>query len=184
MLRLRAGGRRAACCGSQLGSGGQADGPGYGAGDGGHLVRRACTVAERQHRRRPHALFASETQQSAEPPPPQGRSTPLTLHSHLVSKARPCLPYLSAHVAPTSRWGDKEYPDSVVLGIGKNVPSKFYGVTSGLALGIGLYCIAQSNLLNILSGSSVNGFYVFGSLLVPYSWGLHVASWIQKQNGK
>ena len=106
------------------------------------------------------------------------------MHSHLVSKARPCLPYLSAHVAPTSRWGDKEYPDSVVLGIGKNVPSKFYGVTSGLALGIGLYCIAQSNLLNILSGSSVNGFYVFGSLLVPYSWGLHVASWIQKQNGK
>ena len=30
----------------------------------------------------------------------------------------------------------------------------------------------------------VNGFYVAGSLLVPYSWGLHVASWIQKQNGK
>ena len=71
-----------------------------------------------------------------------------------------------------------------MLGIGKNVPSKFYGVTSGLALGIGLYCVAQSNLLNILSGSTVNGFYVFGSLLVPYSWGLHVASWIQKQNGK
>ena len=140
---------------------------------------------ERQHRRRPHALFASETQQSAEPPPTsRGTARPSTLHSHLVSKARPCLPYLSAHVAPTSRWGDKEYPDSVVLGIGKNVPSKFYGVTSGLALGIGLYCIAQSNLLNILSGSTVNGFYVFGALLVPYSWGLHVASWIQKQNGK
>lgn len=71
-----------------------------------------------------------------------------------------------------------------MLGIGKNVPSKFYGVTSGLALGLGLYCIAQSNLLNILSGSTVNGFYVAGALLVPYSWGLHVASWIQKQNGK
>merc|ERR1719311_1600545 len=66
-------------------------------------------------------------------------------------------------------WGDKEYPDSVVLGIGKNVPSKVFGVTSGLALGIGLYCVAQSNLLNILSGSTVNGFYVAGSLLVPYS---------------
>ena len=78
------------------------------------------------------------------------------------------------------RWGDKEYPDSVVIGIGKNV----FGVTSGLALGIGLYCVAQSNLLNILSGSTVNGFYVAGSLLVPYSWGLHVASWIHKQNGK
>ena len=44
--------------------------------------------------------------------------------------------------------------------------------------------VAQSNLLNILSGSTVNGFYVAGALLIPYSWGLHVASWIQKQNGK
>ena len=42
-----------------------------------------------------------------------------------------------------------------MLGIGKNVPSKVFGVTSGLALGIGLYCVAQSNLLNILSGSTV-----------------------------
>merc|ERR1719313_1323918 len=80
-------------------------------------------------------------------------------------------------------WGDKDYPPSRVLGIGRNVPSLFYGVTSGLAFGIGAYCIAQSNLLNILSGSTVNGWYVAGSLLVPYSWGLHVACWIQKKNG-
>ena len=139
---------------------------------------------ERQHRRRPHALFASETQQSAEPPPTPGaqHAPPPCTATWSPKRDRVC--HLSAHVAPTSRWGDKEYPDSVVLGIGKNVPSKFYGVTSGLALGIGLYCVAQSNLLNILSGSTVNGFYVFGALLVPYSWGLHVASWIQKQNGK
>jgi len=39
-------------------------------------------------------------------------------------------------------WGDKEYPPSKVLGIGRNVGSKFYGITSGLALGIGIYCIA------------------------------------------
>jgi len=81
-------------------------------------------------------------------------------------------------------WGDKDYPPSKVLGIGRNVGSKFYGITSGLAFGIGIYCIAQSNLLNTLSGSTVNGWYVAGALLVPYSWGLHVASWIQKQNGK
>jgi hypothetical protein len=81
-------------------------------------------------------------------------------------------------------WGDKEYPPSIVLGIGKNVPSGVFGVTSLLAFSIGVYCVAQSNLLNILSGSTVNGWYVAGSLLVPYSWGLHVASWIQKQNGK
>jgi len=81
-------------------------------------------------------------------------------------------------------WGDKDYPDSVVLGIGKNVPSAVYGPASAVALAIGLYCVAQSNLLNILSGSTINGWYVAGSLMVPYSWGLHVACWIQKQNGK
>jgi|Transcript_58322 hypothetical protein len=81
-------------------------------------------------------------------------------------------------------WGDKEYPDSIVLGIGKNVPSVVYGPTSFFALVLGMYCVAQSNLLNILSGSTINAWYVLGSLLVPYSWGLHVACWIQKQNGK
>jgi hypothetical protein len=82
-------------------------------------------------------------------------------------------------------WGDKEYPPSAVLGIGRDVPSLVYGISSGLALFIGCYCVAQSNLLNILSGSTVNGFLVFGAMILPiYSWGLHVASWIQKQNGK
>merc|ERR1719183_2292225 len=55
-------------------------------------------------------------------------------------------------------WGDKEYPDSVVLGIGKDVPSAVFGITSVIALSVGSYCVAQSNLLNILSGSTVNGF--------------------------
>eukprot|EP00965_Chrysotila_dentata_P188002 6172467-Pleurochrysis_carterae.AAC.2 len=81
-------------------------------------------------------------------------------------------------------WGDKDYPDSIVLGIGKGVPSIVYSVSSLIALALGSYCVAESNLLNILSGSTVNGFYVVGAVLVPYSWGLHVAAWIQKQNGK
>jgi len=81
-------------------------------------------------------------------------------------------------------WGDKEFPPSKVLGIGKDVPSLVFGISSGIALGLGCWCVAQSNLLNILSGSTINGWLVLGSLLVPYSWGLHVASWIQKQNGK
>jgi len=81
-------------------------------------------------------------------------------------------------------WGEKDYPPSEVLGIGKDVPSIVFGVSSAVCLGVGCYCIAQSNLLNILSGSTVNGFYVAGALLVPYSWGLHVACWIQRQNLK
>ena len=85
--------------------------------------------------------------------------------------------------SPAVWWGDKEYPPSKVLGIGRDVPSLVYGISSGIVLFIGCYCVAQSNLLNILSGSTVNGWYVFGSLGVIYSWGLHVASWIQKQNG-
>ena len=93
-------------------------------------------------------------------------------------------PIVAELEAQDTWWGDKDYPPSIVLGIGKDVPSNVFGITSGLALFIGVYCVAQSNLLNILSGSTVNGWYVAGSLLVPYSWGLHVASWIQKQNGK
>ena len=81
--------------------------------------------------------------------------------------------------------GDKEYPPSTVLGIGKGVSSGVFGVTSGIALFIGLYCVAQSNLLNILSGSNINGWRTAGAMILPiYSWGLHVAAWIQKQNGK
>ena len=35
-------------------------------------------------------------------------------------------------------WGDKEYPPSAVLGIGRDVPSLVYGISSGLVLFIGL----------------------------------------------
>merc|ERR1719183_1960932 len=81
-------------------------------------------------------------------------------------------------------WGDKDYPPSAVLGIGRDVPSLVFGISSGIALFIGLSCIAESNLLNILSGSNINGWRTAGALVLPiYSWGLHVACWIQRQNG-
>jgi len=93
-----------------------------------------------------------------------------------------------AYTEPTPQdlwWGDKEYPPSEVLGIGKDVPSLVFGISSGIALAIGLTCVAESNLLNILSGSNINGWRTAGAMVLPiYSWGLHVACWIQKQNGK
>ena len=114
---------------------------------------------------------------------PAGSIRPAVALRAAAARAAPVV----AYTEPTPQdlwWGDKEYPPSEVLGIGKDVPSLVFGISSGIALFIGMWCVAESNLLNILSGSTVNGWYVAGSLLVPYSWGLHVASWIQKQNGK
>lgn len=112
---------------------------------------------------------------------PAGALRPAVARRAAISPVRPAPTMLETQ---DTWWGDKDYPDSIVLGIGKDVPSVLYSITSLIALALGCYCIAQSNLLNILSGSTVNGFYVCGAALVPYSWGLHVAAWIQKQNGK
>ena len=51
-------------------------------------------------------------------------------------------------------------------------------------LGVGLYCIGESNVFHQLSETTVNPSYIVGAQLVPISWGMHVAAWIQKQNKK
>jgi hypothetical protein len=53
-----------------------------------------------------------------------------------------------------------------------------------LALVIGTYSIHESNIFNQLTETSISPVNVLGSLLVPISWGMHVAAWIQKKNGK
>lgn len=75
-------------------------------------------------------------------------------------------------------WEDK--PSSAVLGIGEKIPSVVFGPLSLLALAAGTYSVHESNIFNQLSATSLNPLYVIGSLLVPISWGLHVAAWIQK----
>jgi hypothetical protein len=82
-----------------------------------------------------------------------------------------------------SYWEDG-IPPSSVLGVGAKVPSSLFGVGSLLALGAGLYCIGESNVFHQLSYSNVNPYYIVGAQLVPISWGMHVAAWIQKQNKK
>jgi len=75
-------------------------------------------------------------------------------------------------------------PPSSVLGVGEKIPSALFGPLSLVALVAGTYCVHESNIFGVLSATSVNPQYVLGSLLVPISWGMHVAAWIQKQNGK
>lgn len=64
------------------------------------------------------------------------------------------------------------------------IPSSVFGPLSALALVAGTYCIHESNIFHQLSSTTINPAYVLGSLLVPISWGAHVAAWIQKENGK
>jgi hypothetical protein len=77
-----------------------------------------------------------------------------------------------------------EAPPSSVLGVGEKIPSTLFGPLSLVALVAGTFFVHESNIFNQLSSTSVNPQYVVGSLLVPISWGMHVAAWIQKKNGK
>jgi hypothetical protein len=80
-------------------------------------------------------------------------------------------------------WEGKAPPSSV-LGLGDKIPSFVYGPLSLVAFAVGTYCIHESNILNQVTVNTIHPEYVLGSTLVPISWGMHVAAWIQKQNGK
>mmetsp|Transcript_23706 Transcript_23706/g.23907 ORF Transcript_23706/g.23907 Transcript_23706/m.23907 type:complete len:121 (-) Transcript_23706:66-428(-) len=84
--------------------------------------------------------------------------------------------------AESTYWEDK--PPSSVLGIGASIPSAVFGPLSIVAFIAGTYCIHESNIFNQITPTSINAVYIAGSALVPISWGMHVAAWIQKQNGK
>jgi hypothetical protein len=73
-------------------------------------------------------------------------------------------------------------PPSSVLGIGKSIPSSVFGPLSLIAFVVGTYCVHESNIFHSLSATTVNPQFVLGAQLVPISWGLHVAAWIQKKN--
>jgi hypothetical protein len=75
-------------------------------------------------------------------------------------------------------------PPSSVLGVGEKIPSSIFGPMSLVALMVGTYCVHESNIFGQLSDTSVYPSYIIGAQLVPISWGMHVAAWIQKQNGK
>ena len=85
---------------------------------------------------------------------------------------------------PGPTYWEGKAPPSSVLGVGEKIPSGLFGPLSLVALVAGTACVHESNIFNQLSSTTVNPQYIVGSLLVPISWGMHVAAWIQKQNGK
>eukprot|EP01041_Mallomonas_annulata_P005031 gene5031-10076_t len=97
---------------------------------------------------------------------------------------RMSLPFYIADtsLAESTYWEGK--PPSSVLGVGKSIPSAVFGPLSIVAFILGTYCIHESNIFNQVTVTTINPAYILGSTLVPISWGMHVAAWIQKENGK
>jgi len=83
-----------------------------------------------------------------------------------------------------------EYPPSKVLGpILSKMPSGLLGLLSAASLGACVYSCIQSGVLQhepnaLQDGSWVKWYYVLMGFGGPIAWGLHVASWIQRENGK
>ena len=82
--------------------------------------------------------------------------------------------------APGPSYWEGKAPSSSVLGVGEKIPSAVFGPLSLVALLAGTYCIHESNIFHQLTVTTLNPAYIVGSLLVPISWGMHVAAWIQK----
>uniref|UniRef100_A0A7S2E330 Uncharacterized protein n=1 Tax=Helicotheca tamesis TaxID=374047 RepID=A0A7S2E330_9STRA len=95
----------------------------------------------------------------------------------------------SLAMAEDMSW-EGEYPPSKVLGpIMSKMPSGLLGLISLALLGVCGFSIAQSSVLQqvdgaVSDGSWVKWYYVLGSFMGPLAWGTHVASWIQRKNGK
>ncbi|CAM9528393.1 unnamed protein product [Phaeothamnion confervicola] len=90
------------------------------------------------------------------------------------------------HVAyyDSTYWEGKAPPSKVLGPVVSKVPGPALGILSLVAFSVGTYCVHESNIFHSLTADTVYPQYVIGSLLTPVSWGLHVAAWIQKQNGK
>mmetsp|Transcript_41822 Transcript_41822/g.82264 ORF Transcript_41822/g.82264 Transcript_41822/m.82264 type:complete len:116 (-) Transcript_41822:250-597(-) len=85
-------------------------------------------------------------------------------------------------MAEDSTYWEGGAPPSKVLGpfLSKQSSSTL-GVASLLFLAIGCYSCVTNDIFNL---PVVKPELVLGANLTPIAWGLHVASWIQKQNGK
>lgn len=123
---------------------------------------------------------------------------PVSTTSHLPStsvtftpkrNAQPTFTIAPLAMAEDMSWEGEEYPPSKVLGpIMSKMPS---GLLGGLSLLCAIACVAslagsgalQQEAGAMSSGTWVKWYFILGSFGGPFAWGLHVASWIQRQNG-
>ena len=95
----------------------------------------------------------------------------------------------TALFAEDTYW-EGEYPPSKVLGpIMSKMPSGVLGVLSLCFLSLCAVSVYESGLLVREPGALENGSWVHWDLVLgsfggPLAWGTHVASWIQRKNGK
>ena len=76
-------------------------------------------------------------------------------------------------------WESKAPPSSVLGPFLSKQSSGSLAAMSLMFLGIGCYSIVT----NDAGLPNVNPAFVLGANLTPIAWGLHVASWVQKENG-
>mmetsp|Transcript_3720 Transcript_3720/g.8189 ORF Transcript_3720/g.8189 Transcript_3720/m.8189 type:complete len:131 (-) Transcript_3720:335-727(-) len=99
--------------------------------------------------------------------------------SSAMTKIKMYSPVPSPTGTKETYWETKA-PGSEVLGIGKSVPSNNYAAFSIISALVGAFSIQQAWPLT----ADPNPLFIAGSFFLPYSWALHVAAWIQKNNGK
>ena len=89
-----------------------------------------------------------------------------------------------AAVRMEDTYWEGNFPPSNVLGpVLSKTSSGVLGISSLLALGVGSYGLG--NQIQLTSQQmQISPLFCALTILIPISWGLHVASWIQKENGK
>merc|ERR1711966_16675 len=106
-----------------------------------------------------------------------GPALPLRANARAAVAKGPRMQYSTVPTPEGTKetYWETKAPSSEVLGIGKDIPAASYAAASVVAAAIGSYSTAQVWPLT----QNLNGLFLAGSFLLPYSWALHVACWIQ-----
>jgi hypothetical protein len=80
-------------------------------------------------------------------------------------------------------WEGRVPPSKVLGPLLSKTPSVLLGPVSLAVLCTGFYCANHAAANGAFAGETISFVDVIGSTGIPLSWGLHVAAYIQKENG-